>query len=40
VVTVSDISVLNIGAAFWGLTAGLAISMLLERTDFAEHRSG
>ncbi len=40
VVTVSDISVLNIGAAFWGLTAGLAISMLLERTDFTERRSG
>ena len=39
VVTVSDISVLNIGAAFWGLIAGLAVSMLLERPDFTERRS-
>ncbi len=36
VVTVSDITLLNIGSAFWGLVAGLLISMLLERTDFAD----
>jgi len=35
VVTVADISVLSIGAAFWGLVAGLGVSWLLERADFA-----
>ena len=30
-VTVADIAVLHIGAAFWGLVAGCAISWLLER---------
>jgi benzoate membrane transport protein len=35
VVTVADITVLNIGAAFWGLVAGILVSMLLERPDFA-----
>jgi benzoate membrane transport protein len=34
-VTVADVPLLNIGAAFWGLLAGLAISWLLERADFA-----
>jgi benzoate membrane transport protein len=34
VVTVTDLSWLNIGAAFWGLLAGLAVSWLLERADF------
>ena len=34
VVTVTDISVLSIGAAFWGLVAGLGVSWLLERADF------
>ncbi len=33
-VTVADLAVLNIGAAFWGLIAGLAVSWLLERHDF------
>jgi benzoate membrane transport protein len=33
-VTVADLSLLNIGAAFWGLLTGLAISWLLERPDF------
>jgi benzoate membrane transport protein len=33
-VTVSDISLLNIGAAFWGLVAGFVISWLLEKGDF------
>jgi benzoate membrane transport protein len=40
VVTVADISVLNIGAAFWGLIAGILVSLLLEREDFAGRRSG
>ncbi len=34
-VTVADLPLFNIGAAFWGLVAGLAISWLLERGDFA-----
>ncbi len=34
-VTVADLAVLNIGAAFWGLIAGLAVSWLLEKGDFA-----
>lgn len=34
-VTVADISLVNVGAAFWGLLAGFAISSLLERADFA-----
>ncbi|HEY0206126.1 MAG TPA: benzoate/H(+) symporter BenE family transporter [Acetobacteraceae bacterium] len=33
-VTVSDLPVLHIGAAFWGLIAGLGVSWLLERRDF------
>ena len=37
-VTAADIPLLNVGAAFWGLVAGVAISWLLERTDFvADH---
>ena len=39
VVTVADVTVLNIGAAFWGLLAGLAVSALLERPDFSSARS-
>jgi benzoate membrane transport protein len=34
VVTVADVTILNIGAAFWGLVAGLAVSWMLERGDF------
>lgn len=34
-VTVADLGLWNIGAAFWGLLAGLAVSWLLERPDFA-----
>jgi benzoate membrane transport protein len=34
-VTVADLGVLNIGAAFWGLLAGFAVSWLLERHDFS-----
>lgn len=33
-VTVSDIAILNVGAAFWGLLAGVAVSWLMERSDF------
>lgn len=39
-VTVADLSVLNIGAAFWGLVAGFAVSRLLERGDFAASEAG
>lgn len=34
VVTVADLTLLNIGAAFWGLVAGFAVSWWLERGDF------
>jgi benzoate membrane transport protein len=33
-VTVADIAVLNIGAAFWGLVAGFAVSWMMEKHDF------
>ncbi len=33
-VTVADVPVFNIGAAFWGLVFGFAASWLLERKDF------
>jgi benzoate membrane transport protein len=34
-VTIADLGLLNIGAAFWGLAAGVAVSWCLERRDFA-----
>jgi benzoate membrane transport protein len=34
VVTVADKPVMNIGAAFWGLVAGLAASWFMERAEF------
>jgi benzoate membrane transport protein len=37
-VTVADMPLLNVGAAFWGLIAGLIISGLLERADFASEQ--
>jgi benzoate membrane transport protein len=33
-VTVADVAIFNIGAAFWGLVLGFAASWLLERADF------
>ena len=33
-VTVADVSLLNIGSAFWGLVAGFVVSWLMERDDF------
>lgn len=38
-VTVADVTVLNIGAAFWGLVAGLVVSRLVEPTDFEALRA-
>lgn len=38
-VTVADLPVLGIGAAFWGLVAGLAVSWCLERDDFGADAS-
>ena len=35
-VTVADLGLWNIGAAFWGLVAGLVVSALLERRDFQD----
>jgi len=34
-VTVADVAIFNIGAAFWGLVLGFAVSWLLERADFS-----
>jgi len=34
-VTVADVSLFNIGAPFWGLVSGFAISWMLERKDFS-----
>jgi benzoate membrane transport protein len=34
-VTVADVAIFNIGAAFWGLVFGFLMSWLLERRDFA-----
>jgi benzoate membrane transport protein len=33
IVTVADVTILNIGAPFWGLVFGFAVSRLLERRD-------
>jgi benzoate membrane transport protein len=33
-VTVADVTIFNIGAAFWGLVLGFGVSWLLERDDF------
>ncbi|HUJ86947.1 MAG TPA: benzoate/H(+) symporter BenE family transporter [Burkholderiales bacterium] len=33
-VTVADVPIFNVGAAFWGLVFGFAVSLLLERGDF------
>ncbi len=38
-VTVADIAIVNVGAAFWGLVAGCLVSALLERGDFAALRA-
>lgn len=35
-VSISDLSILNIGSAFWGLLAGLAVSWAVERNDFGD----
>jgi len=39
-VTVADLPLFNIGAAFWGLLAGILVSRLLERADFADAGNG
>jgi benzoate membrane transport protein len=33
-VTVANVSILSIGAPFWGLVIGFAVSWLLEKSDF------
>lgn len=35
-VTVADLTVLNVGAAFWGLVAGLVVARLVEPGDFSD----
>ncbi|MDA0225948.1 MAG: benzoate/H(+) symporter BenE family transporter, partial [Proteobacteria bacterium] len=36
IVTVADVPIFNVGAPFWGLVIGFAVSWLLERGDFAK----
>jgi benzoate membrane transport protein len=38
-VTVADLPLFSIGAAFWGLVAGMAVAWLLERPDFRAART-
>ena len=38
IVTVGDVALWNIGAPFWGLLIGIAVSWLLEREDFKRPR--
>ncbi len=38
-VTVSNVTFFNIGAAFWGLVAGCVISLVMERKDFKDSLS-
>ena len=33
-VTVADVQLLNVGAAFWGLVAGYLVARLMEPDDF------
>lgn len=37
-VTVSEMTILNVGSAFWGLVIGFGVSVLLERADFCAFR--
>ena len=39
IVTVADVPIANIGAPFWGLVIGYAVSRLLEGKDFGAQRS-
>ena len=39
IVTVADVPIFNIGAPFWGLVLGLAVSWLLERDDMRRAKS-
>lgn len=38
-VTVADVTIFKIGAPFWGLVFGFAVSWLLEREDFRSLRA-
>jgi benzoate membrane transport protein len=40
IVTVADVTIFNIGAPFWGLVFGFALSWLLERKDFQSRQQG
>jgi benzoate membrane transport protein len=35
-VTLSDIKVLGIGSAFWGLVGGMLAAIILDRVDFVQ----
>ena len=38
-VTVAGIPILNIGAPFWALIAGAAVSLVMERGDWREREA-
>ena len=40
IVTVANVAIFNIGAPFWGLVFGFALSWLLERRDFQSRQAG
>lgn len=40
IVTVANVAIFNIGAPFWGLVFGFALSWLLERKDFQSGKPG
>lgn len=40
IVTIADLGMLNIGAAFWGLVAGFIVSWLMEKKDFVALANG
>jgi benzoate membrane transport protein len=40
IITVANVPIFNIGAPFWGLVFGFALSWLLERKDFQSRKHG
>lgn len=35
-VTITDVTIFNVGGAFWGIVLGLVVSRLLEPADFEQ----
>ena len=40
VVTISGLTIFNIGAAFWGIVIGYIVSRLMERADYHKGLAG